>query len=97
MISSDKVVSLNRTRSTGALRAVSSTPVRSNRVFNDYGEEIFSVGQIVPAGLYRQVDSSRVVTLEATGPLPASFDGRRAEYTRIEQPWNSYSSFKTTL
>ncbi len=63
--------------------AISSTP----RIFNDYGEEIFMVGQKVPAGTYRQVDSSRLITLETAGPLPPSFDGKRAEYCRVERPW----------
>jgi hypothetical protein len=57
------------------------------RIFNDDGEEVFMAGQWVIAGTYRQVDSSRIVTLEMPGVLPPSFDGRRAEYCRVERPW----------
>lgn len=56
-------------------------------IFNDYGEEIFVAGQWAKAGYYRVSDSNRVIHHKADGPLPASFDGHRAEYCRHEQPW----------
>jgi hypothetical protein len=59
------------------------------RMFNDDGEEVFVAGQWVPAGTYRLVDSYKTVTLEAAGLLPPSFDGRRAEYCRLERPWSA--------
>lgn len=57
------------------------------RIFNDYGEEIFLPGTWVQAGIYRQVDTSKVIVMREAGLLPPSFDGRRAEYCRIEKPW----------
>lgn len=57
------------------------------RIFNDYGEEIFLPGMWVQAGIYRQVDTTKVVIMREAGMLPPSFDGRRAEYCRIEKPW----------
>ncbi len=88
MISTDRMTILSRNRGTGALRPISAVPSStSNRLLNDDGEEIFLVGQLVSAGTYRQLDSARVITLEGTGPLPPSFDGRRAEYVRVERPW----------
>lgn len=81
MISSEKLVSPGRRPKQ---TEIDRPPLR---VFNDYGEEVFSVGQWASAGTYRQVDSARIITLEEAGPLPPSFDGRRAEYCRIERPW----------
>jgi hypothetical protein len=60
---------------------------RQPRLFNDYGEEIFLPGMWVTAGIYRQVDTAKVVIMREAGILPPSFDGRRAEYCRIERPW----------
>ncbi len=57
------------------------------RTFSDDGEEVFLVGEWVPAGTYRLIDSSKTLILEKAGPLPPSFDGRRAEYCRVERPW----------
>ena len=67
------------------------------RIFNDDGEEVFMAGQWAKAGLYRQVDTTKIIQHQADGPLPASFDGHRAEYCRFEQPWitmNSTAQFK---
>jgi hypothetical protein len=61
--------------------------IRQPRLFNDYGEEIFLPGTWVQAGIYRQVDTTKVVIMREDGILPPSFDGRRAEYCRIERPW----------
>lgn len=86
MISSQKTVKaeFNTTLINGERReAISTYP----RIFNDDGEEVFMAGQWVVAGTYRQVDSPRIVTLETPGLLPPSFDGRRAEYCRLERPW----------
>lgn len=61
--------------------------------YNDYGEEIFRAGQFVMSGCYVEVDGSRQVYLEQSGTLPASLDGRRATYRRLERPWiNSMSN-----
>jgi hypothetical protein len=60
---------------------------RRPRLYNDYGEEIFLPGMWVHAGIYRQVDTAKVVIMREDGVLPPSFDGRRAEYCRIERPW----------
>ncbi len=68
-------------------KAKGGRTVPTVRVFNDDGEEVFSAGQLVPAGTYRLVDSTRMLVLEEPGYLPASFDGRRAEYCRVERPW----------
>jgi len=45
--------------------------------------ELFLPGKCVAAGIYRQVDSNREVSLEEEGYLPASLDGRVACYARI--------------
>jgi len=58
------------------------------RVYNDYGEELFAAGQVVPAGTYLEVDGERQVMLDRPGPLPPSFNGRRAYYSRLERPWS---------
>ena len=83
MISSEKMIGFSRGRVTSTLRPVAP----SERIFSDDGEEVFIAGQVVPAGTYRQLDSPRFVTLEVAGPLSPSFDGRRAEYCRVERPW----------
>lgn len=59
----------------------------SEPIYNDYGEELFTAGQVVIAGTYLEVDSGRQVILDRAGPLPASFNGRRAFYSRLERPW----------
>jgi len=61
--------------------------MKDESLYNDYGEELFVAGQIVPAGTYLEVDSNRQVTLDYVGPLPASFNGRKAYYSRLERPW----------
>lgn len=73
MISSHNLAELNR--------------VPTARYFNDDGEEVFTAGQWATPGTYRQIDSPRILVLEVAGVLPPSFDGRRAEYCRIERPW----------
>lgn len=46
------------------------------------GTHLFQAGERVPAGAYLRVDdgSFQRVSLPATGPLPASFDGHVALY-----------------
>ncbi len=56
-------------------------------IFNEFGEQLFLAGQIAPAGTYLEVDSNRQVVLDRAGVLPASLNGRRAYYTRLERPW----------
>lgn len=63
--------------------------VASERIYDDYGQELFVAGQIVSPGTYLEVDTNRQVTLELPGPLPASLNGRRAYYSRLERPWVS--------
>jgi hypothetical protein len=43
---------------------------------------IYIAGQRVPAGTYREVGSPRSITLEKEDVLPASLNGRVAEYVR---------------
>lgn len=66
--------------------------LENTRIFNDDGEEIFLAGQWAKAGLYRLLDSTRVVQHKVDGLLPASCDGHRAEYCRFEQPWINMNS-----
>ena len=49
---------------------------------DECGTALYTVGEIVPAGVYVRVDdgSFRKVTLKRTGRLPASFDGHIAQY-----------------
>ncbi len=61
-------------------------------IYNDYGDELFVAGQIVPPGTYLEVDSGIYLTLDRTGPLPASLNGRRAYYSRLERPWVEFQS-----
>ncbi|MEI6044189.1 MAG: hypothetical protein WCS37_07340 [Chloroflexota bacterium] len=84
MISSD-----NSGRSSAQFQLRSRTPESAvcERIYNDYGEELFTAGQVVSAGTYLEVDSVRQVTLELSGPLPASLNGRRTYYSRLERPW----------
>jgi len=55
--------------------------IRSREVDPIYGE-LFLAGETVPRGNYCQINGRRVVTLNATGLLPASLDGRVACYRR---------------
>jgi hypothetical protein len=64
-----------------------SEPAVYERIYDDYGQELFVAGQFVAAGTYLEVDSNRQVTLDRPGPLPASLNGRRAYYSRLERPW----------
>lgn len=92
MISSEKVFDPSSWRVNADFR---ETEKSRPRIFNDNGEEVFVAGQWVLAGTYRQEDSTRIVVLEKPGPLPPSFDGRRAEYCRIERPWVTWSNGRT--
>lgn len=74
-------------------------PLKPEQVFatplhGDDGEEIYKAGQFVRAGCYIDVDSMRQVYLENSGNLPASFDGRRALYRRLERPWMQFFANK---
>ncbi len=86
MISSEKTIKMD-TLPTLLKAERREALVSYPRVFNDDGEEVFMAGQWATPGTYRQVDSSRVITLDVAGLLPPSFDGRRAQYCRIERPW----------
>lgn len=52
----------------------------------DWQDSIFSAGQVAPAGHYLRVDvvGHQVVILLEENVLPASLDGRIAEYVRLE-------------
>lgn len=43
----------------------------------------YRVGERVPAGVYREVESRRLVHLSHSDTLPPSFDGRIAHYVRV--------------
>ena len=63
-----------------------------NRPENDqFAEELFLAGQRVPAGLYRQVGSGRVVRLDREDFLPASLDGHVASYVLVRETWDQTS------
>lgn len=48
---------------------------------------VFVAGEIVPAGAYRRLGTGYVVRLRENGPLPATHDGRVAEYVRMVGLW----------
>ena len=66
---------------------VSEPQVVSAPYYGDDGVEYFGAGQFVLAGIYIEVDGMRQVCLETPGILPASLDGRRAIYRKLERPW----------
>ncbi len=45
--------------------------------------ELYLAGQRVPAGVYKQIESNRIVILDMEDFLPASLDGRVACYECI--------------
>ncbi len=51
------------------------------------GEPLFPAGMVVPAGTYLEVEYNSLVTLDKPGPLPASLNGHRYYYSRLERPW----------
>lgn len=55
---------------------------------DQYADEIYLAGERVPAGLYKQIGSTREVRLSHEDFLPASFDGRVACYQRISR-WSA--------
>jgi hypothetical protein len=52
-----------------------------------FARELYLAGERVVPGLYKQVDSTRVVELDFEGFLPASLDGRVACFVREQRPW----------
>jgi len=48
----------------------------------EYQTSLWKAGEVAPAGTYVRIDehSSRTVTLDDEGPLPATFDGHVACY-----------------
>ncbi len=54
----------------------------------DWPDAVFTSGQGVPAGRYLRVDVAghQVVMLSHEGVLPASPDGRVAQYVRLADP-----------
>ena len=49
--------------------------------------EIYLAGQRVPAGKYRQIESSRHVHMAEEDLLPGSLDGRVACYEYVPPAW----------
>ena len=49
--------------------------------------ELFVAGQIVPAGIYRDIERNREVHLPDEDALPASLDGRVACYVLVKSRW----------
>ena len=54
--------------------------------------EVYTAGQVVPPGRYRDPDRGRQIILEIEGSLPASLDGRVAVYVSIEHVWRQQSN-----
>lgn len=50
-------------------------------------EESYSAGQTVPAGVYENVETHRIIQLTEQDALPASCDGRTAAYVRRLLTW----------
>jgi hypothetical protein len=50
---------------------------------DQFVEELLLAGQCVPAGVYRQVGSGRIIRLEREDCLPASLDGHVASYVLV--------------
>jgi hypothetical protein len=61
------------------------------------GEEVFLAGHMVPAGVYRQVDSHREVKVKLGESLPASYDGHVAEYIRCPELWGDRPSVQVCV
>jgi hypothetical protein len=64
-----------------------SANTTTERIFSDFGEELFYAGRAVEPGCYVDIEANRQIVLEQTGVLPASLDGRRAIYRKMERPW----------
>jgi len=75
------------TRNFAINMAVAESQPTPGSVYGDDGQEYFGAGQFVLAGCYAEVDGFRQVYLDAPGILPASLDGRRALYHKLERPW----------
>jgi len=54
-----------------------------------FAEELFLAGERVPPGIYRQIDSKRVIYITSEDHLPASLDGRVACHVRV-RTWARY-------
>ena len=50
--------------------------------------EFYLAGERAPAGLYRDTESGRQVTLTREDYLPGSLDGRVACYSRLRFTWS---------
>ena len=60
---------------------------------------LFTAGQRVPGGRYRELESGRMIILDTDDTLPASLDGRVACYVRLSPGWAKLAvshSFHTT-
>jgi hypothetical protein len=66
----------------------------SNQLDSDmFARELFLAGELVPPGLYEQVDSTRVVQLDLEGFLPASLDGKVACFVPMHRTWGQIQQF----
>lgn len=76
------------------MQAVShSTTNVFDNAFDDIEDIKFHLaGERVPAGRYRQIESSREILLEKEDVLPASLDGRVACYKRVHSTWEDLCS-----
>ncbi len=54
--------------------------------------ELLLAGQRVLPGLYREVETGRLVLMEKEDRLPASLDGRVACYIRSTNTWEQISA-----
>ena len=50
-------------------------------------DELYHPGQVVPPGIYCDIERGRTIRLETPGLLPATCDGRVAAYTRRPPTW----------
>lgn len=59
---------------------------------DQFADEIFTAGEKVSPGVYRQIGGRREVTLHNEDHLPASLDGRVACYMRVHSSWSDNRS-----
>jgi hypothetical protein len=53
---------------------------------------LYIAGQKAPAGMYRETKTGREFRLEHEAILPATFDGRVAEYVLLPATWSEITS-----
>ncbi len=55
---------------------------------DQFVDELFLAGELVPSGIYKQIGTGREVRLDQEDFLPASLDGRVACYMRVNSSWS---------